>query len=87
MRVIYKYEVTTEPDMQLPVGAKILTVGTQDLRVYLWAIVNPQANTETRRISYIGTGHTFSEENRRPEYIGTVHLPEVGLVWHIFEEM
>jgi len=85
MKTIYKYEVSPfNNEMFLPVGAKILSVGEQDNRIYIWALVNPDLAAQTQRhIHAYGTGHPM--EDSRQLFIGTVQMKN-GLVFHFFEE-
>lgn len=85
---IFKYELDHE--IEMPQGAQVLSVGWQQNGivngVYLWALVDPDAELEKRRFAIIGTGHEFSEEDAA--HLGTVHslTPQgANLVLHIFE--
>lgn len=47
---IYKYElqVTDNQNIMLPIGSKILTVQNQNEKACLWALVDPNNETEGR---------------------------------------
>jgi hypothetical protein len=64
----------------IPIGAKVLTVGIQDHRVVIWALVDITHETEKRGFLGVGTGGVVPEDAK---YIGTVFYET--LVHHIFE--
>lgn len=84
MRTVYKYAVRIDDTwnrVDLPVGARIVHVGSQDrFYVMFWADVAPGAAREARWFRVFGTGHTVWA---RAEHIGSVQAGE--LVWHLFE--
>lgn len=87
MRTIYKYRLQTI-DIQtinLPEGAKILTVQTQNGEPFLWAEVEPDNPSSPRTIATHGTGHTLPKEVRR--YIATYKMMGDSLVFHVFESL
>lgn len=78
--------VSDEVEIQMPSQARILHVGMEDHNPTLWALVNPQGDSETRRFRIAGTGHPIShEEFRHLHHLGTVQNPTRALVWHVFE--
>lgn len=87
MRVIYKYPLaSTETQMlELPIGAHVLSVQSQDGGLVLWAIVDPEATTTGRIVNIIGTGHAVYNIDG-DNYIGTVQVMSGMLVWHVFIE-
>ena len=69
--------------LDIPRGAKLLTVQLQGGIPTLWALVEKNAPYEdTRQIILLGTGHDIDHE--LGEYLGTIQT-EIGLVWHVFE--
>lgn len=86
MKTIYKYEVQPfNETMWLPDGAKILSVGEQESRIYIWALVDPDIMSNTpRHIKSYGTCHPV--EDTAMSFIGTVQMQN-GLVFHFFEEL
>lgn len=86
-KTIWKYELKTTDVQQvyMPIGAEILTVQTQLERPCLWALVDPQAEKETRGIMIYGTGHPVPTEPYPHKYIGTYQLSDGSLVFHVFE--
>ena len=86
MKTIYKYEVLpyNAPTL-LPDGAEILSIGEQDSRIYIWALVDANIPAKTpRSIMAYGTGHQMNDVER--VFIGTVQMAD-GLVFHFFEEL
>ena len=84
--VIYKYMLGVDDTqvVQMPIGAKILCVGTQGEVLYLWALVDPRMSDWYRRINIAGTGNDLSERIMG-DYIGTIHNHMGWAVWHIFD--
>jgi len=89
METIHKYplEVTDTQFIELPLGAEILTVQTQDDQLYLWAMVNtwPDILKKHRCIEIIGTGNPVPTGNLR--YISTIQMMGGGLIFHVFENI
>lgn len=70
----------------MPEQAEILSVGWQGPNIHelqIWALVDPAAEYEQRKIAIYGTGNPVPEESG--EFIGTVIQPGL-FVWHVFEE-
>lgn len=88
MKKIYKYpvEVADVQTILLPLGAQILTVQEQNGQPYIWAIVNPETDSEPRRFRLYGTGYNIETDNVL-KYIGTFQLLCGRLVFHLFEEV
>lgn len=88
--VIFKYTilVTYEQLLDVPVGAKFLTIQTQHNQPRIWAIVddNPTRPKETRKLFTFGTGHPMPTSPNNLVYIGTYLIYSDTLVWHVFEE-
>ena len=84
---IWKYRLYIGPltVIEMPKGAEILAVQTQDGRPCIWAIVDPDAPVELRTFEMCGTGHKMKElaEDETRVYIGTVQIDRY--VWHYFE--
>lgn len=84
---IWKYPlvIADRQRIEMPKGAKILTVQAQDGQACLWALVNAdEGEMETRDFVIYGTGHYVSP--LPGVYIGTVQMAGGRLVWHVFEE-
>lgn len=82
MKQIWKYDVH-DGSIRMPIGAKILSVQLQNNRPMMWAIVDPNAETEIRKFEIVGTGMGFNDTNYMYTYIGT--FQDNPFVWHLFE--
>lgn len=77
--------------IEMPKGAKILTVGWQSVGgtssgLFVWALVNPTAPKEQRRVGVLPTGfETVPDDGFAYKYLGTAHNMDNGSVWHFFE--
>ena len=89
---IWEYEllVTDMQKVAMPEGAQILSVGNQNNKLCLWALVNPDKSfpdrhMEVRHIEIIGTGNPIVEPASMVtrNFIGTVIWDP--FVWHVFE--
>lgn len=82
---VFKYEING--DIRMPQGAQLLHVGEQQehnrLKLFVWALVNPDEPMVRRVLSVIGTGMTSQEDTST--YVGTVQS-QSGLVWHVFDQ-
>lgn len=83
---VWKYPIPTRDtfDLSLPVGARILSVHTQDNQPCLWAHVSPDAPKELREFRTCGTGHDMPDDEAH-EFIGTFLIDNGLLVFHLFE--
>ncbi len=84
MAVIWKY--TLDPiltTLQMPLGAKVLTVAAQDGEMRLWAEVesNRPGPLQERQFMAVPTGIDMYCDDTT--YVGTVFLDD--LVFHIYE--
>ena len=86
---ILKYTLTTTSDntIEMPIGAKILSVQAQKGEICIWALEEDARATDlvSRRFRVFGTGHTIAGGNALT-YLGTVQLLEGRLVLHVFED-
>lgn len=85
---IFKYNLqTTDINLlRIPIGAQILSVKCQNNNIRLWALVDPEAQSEERMFEIFGTGNDVPcgmEIERK--FIDTVLTWNDSLVWHIFE--
>ena len=82
--VIYKYElqITDEQTVEMPRGARLLSVQMQRERLMLWAVVNTNEPIRSRVIRIHGTGIAISPEHNYA-FIGTVQ--DGPFVWHVFD--
>ncbi len=83
-RQIWKYPVSGSCfTIQMPIGARVLSVQNQHGRPQMWALVDPENKTEPREFTFYGTGHPTP---RWPgEFIGTFQLDGGDLVFHLFD--
>ena len=92
MNTIYKYEIPIDGEftLELPLGARILSVQAQPQdgllmnndKVFIWAIVNPYNEKIKRKFHVHGTGNPLYDHYK---YIGTFQVYNGRLVWHLFE--
>lgn len=88
MKRIYKYAIqgkTMEAfygtrELELPEGARVLCVDTQDGDLCLWAEVDPEAPTRKAVLFVVGTGQEPPDQGI---YRGTAQ--QGPYVWHIYE--
>jgi hypothetical protein len=84
-KVVFKYPVNAGADsMELPLGAEILKIDSQNGSVFLWALVSPeQVITATQKIYVTGTGFIFEDSGM--EHVNTFFLD--AMVFHVFKEV
>lgn len=86
IQAIWKFElrVTDVQTIEMPAGARVLTVAAQGPALMLWAEVDPSAPVKPLTVRVVGTGFTYGEWRERAGYLGTA---QVGpFVWHVFAE-
>ena len=81
--VIWKYDILPMVWHNMPIGAKILDIQRQGDKTQMWALVDPNAQTESRCFLVYGTGHTI--KSNHDEYIASFQVPECNLMFHVFE--
>lgn len=86
MTTIYKYPVPIQDcfTLDLPEGAKALSVQTQNGEPQIWATVNPAAPKQARKFRVLGTGHPFPDVDAC-KYVGTFQIHGGSLAFHLFE--
>lgn len=87
MNSVYKYTIPVEDyfSLDLPKGAKILTVQEQHGEPQLWALVNKDKPNEKRNFRLVGTGHPVKESPESLNYISTFQLADGSFIGHVFE--
>ena len=88
MLTIFKYPVPAEDHftLEMPKGAKILTVQAQRGNPQLWAMVDSETKKEKRYFRLAGTGHPLGDDYLKIiNYIGTFQMGNGVLVFHLFE--
>lgn len=87
MKTIWKFPlaVMDRQRVLMPKGTEILTVQRQSEQACIWAIVDDQAEMETRAFDIYGTGNPMPElaMGDARKYVGTFQAPP--FVWHVFE--
>lgn len=83
----YKLESGDPHSIEMPAGAQILTVQVQMGDPVIWALVDPDAEIETRNFRTFGTGHSIGVDVNKLVYIGTWQIFNGTLVFHLFEEV
>ena len=88
MRTIYRYELMLEDEQEVPIPFchQILSVAKHrehSSRLELWAIVETDTPTTTKKISIRGTGHPM--RCNEGLFLGTVQTHDGMFVWHVFE--
>lgn len=83
MSSICKYVLKPEIELEMPIGAQVLSIREQGEEICLWALVNPDAPKEKRRFVSFGTGHDVPAVAL--QFHGTAHLRGGSLVFHVFE--
>lgn len=84
----FKLKVTDKQSVEMPKGAQILSALVQHEQLCIWALVNVDAEMESRTFEIFGTGnpvpdHVDAESNYK--FIGTFMHYDGGFVGHIFE--
>lgn len=87
MKTIFKYSIpiTDDPLVDLPKGAKFLSIGAQGELLFLWAEVDDDKRERVPMQLHIrGTGHEM--KGNEGAFITTVIMYGGALVWHIFAD-
>jgi hypothetical protein len=87
MKTIYKYELPLKDavEIEMPIGARVLTAHEQNGKPYIWALVDHTARlgTEHRRFWIVGTGNPAGHVADEV-YVGSAFCGP--FVWHVFTE-
>lgn len=70
---------------ELPATARLLHVDVQNEQLCLWALVDLDQPTISRRVRMAGTGHQIKEPAESLRHVSTVLLSDGALVFHFFE--
>ncbi len=86
MKTIHKYtfKIEDEVSIEMPKGARILSVQCQDDIPVMWALVDTENELETRLFNIFGTGEEIwpSFDYSKEDHLATF---QHGIfVWHIF---
>lgn len=87
MSRIWKFPLalTDVQTLKMPQGARILAVQTQDNTPCMWAVVDPEEDTEPRTFLTYGTGNPMPNHELSDTHRGTYQLNDGALVFHVFE--
>ena len=81
---IWKFDLIVSPyfKVEMPKGSVFVSVQSQNNRGVMWAIVNTEAEKETRTFSRYGNGHSMPSDGIN--YSGRYKEKDNGvdLVWH-----
>lgn len=83
---IWKYEVENNHVLELPAGARVLSVGWDKLRLIpmLYVLVDPEVPKVKRRVKVLTTGHEITGDNW--EFAGSAMAP-LAVAYHVFLEI
>lgn len=88
---IFKYELEPqgrgEITVELPEGAKILSIAFQHGKLCLWALVSPMNIHVERHILMLGTGWESPTGVEDMRHISTIQQDGGQFIWHFFEEV
>ena len=87
-KTIWKFplKLTDGQNISFPIGAKFLSIQDQNGIPCLWALVDPDADTEIRFIEIFGTGSPVGYDmGVRRKYISTFQMQGRTFVYHAFE--
>jgi hypothetical protein len=80
---VFKYQLSdVDPEAEMPRGARVLHVGEQYGRLYLWALVDPTQPLQRRQFVVRGTGGDVPDGLT---YLGTAFFGHGAIVLHVFE--
>lgn len=82
---IWKFNLLVQSiqKIEIPRGAEIISVQSQNGIGVMWAICDTMAEKETRTFMVFGTGHNIPSKGLK--YMGTYQENGGSLVWHLFE--
>jgi len=89
MKVIYKYDIwilKIEIIIQMPKGAKILSVKVQNNKPRMWVLADPDKPMVQRQFLLLETGQKFAPYVDL-NHVGTFQLRDGDFVGHLFEVM
>lgn len=95
MRTIYRYVLgrsshfikrpTTSVILQMPIGAKCISLQWVGEELSIFAIVDTERDTELRTFRIIGTGQDANILSYEDEYIGSISVLNGTYMYHIFD--
>lgn len=86
MKAIWKYRPRPgDFALEMPLGARILTVQMQGVEPEMWALVDPAVPKVKHRFVTVGTEHPLPDEIETFAHVGTFQLQGGALVFHLFD--
>lgn len=84
--VIHKFAIKIEdrPVVSMDPNGRVVSFGEQHGNLFVWAIVDPNAEHKPRHFQLCSTGYPLRGNQR---YIGTAQLHNGDLVFHLLEEL
>lgn len=79
----WKLAMVDEQTIDVPEGARLLTVQIQDGAPQIWALHDERSPKCQRRIAIYGTGNPIPDDPG--DYIATFQMSKGALVFHAFE--
>ena len=85
MKTIWKFKLEIEKlqKLEMPKKAEIIAVKTQNETPFLWAVVDTEAQKETRTFEIVPTGSAI--ESKKHDYLSSLFYMKDSLVQHVFE--
>lgn len=71
--------------LMVPIGAEVLSAHAQGDDLQVWALIDTDAQRETREFVLVGTGYPTHLPRDRMRFINTVQLHNGRMVLHVFE--
>jgi hypothetical protein len=94
-RTIYKYPLSvhmavgSDYQVDMPIGAEVISTGWNQGILVVWAIVDPkEQGRETRWFTVAGTGHPLGPDVDPRKLIGRIDIQTMAyemLIFHVFE--
>lgn len=86
MKKVFKYELPGRniSEIEMPIGAQILTIQAQGNTPQIWALVEEGKGLEKRKFRMAGTGHSIEDKDCQ-HYLGSFQLYGGEFVFHVFE--
>jgi hypothetical protein len=85
MMTIYKYPVSAGRfSVEMPKGARVLSVAMQHGDMQMWALVDPRSPKERRQFAVFATGVEIFDDYVG-HFVGTFLLYGGTLVFHLFD--
>ena len=85
---IWKFGIIpSQKTIEMPKGAKVLSVQMQNDIPCIWVLVDPKADKTKRTFEIFGTGHDIECDGISREFIGTFQMHSGSLVFHLFERI